>query len=75
MIPAANATSERTFLALRRVKTCLRSTMTQTRMNNPITLHVHKEGTDALDLKAHCKKGACLESFNFSCVVSKLNVY
>ena len=26
--------------------------MTQTRMNNLITLHVHKERTDALDLKA-----------------------
>ena len=25
--------------------------MTQTRMNNLITLHVHKEITDALDLK------------------------
>ena len=28
------------------------STLTQTRMNNRITLHVHKEKTDALDLKA-----------------------
>ena len=52
VIPAANATSERTFSALRRVKTYLRSTMTRTRMNNLITLHVHKERTDALDLKA-----------------------
>ena len=51
-IPAANATSERTFSALRRVKICLRSTMTQTRMNDLITLHVHKERKDALDLKA-----------------------
>ena len=52
VIPAADSTSERTFSALRRVKTYLRSTMTQTRMNNLITLHVHKERTDALDLKA-----------------------
>ena len=51
-IPPANATSERTFSALHRVKTYLRSTMTQTRMNNLITLHVHKERTDPLDLKA-----------------------
>ena len=50
--PATNATSERTFSALRRVKTYLRSTMTQTSMNNLITLQVHKERTDALDLKA-----------------------
>ena len=52
VIPAANATSERTFSALGRVKTYLRSTMTQTGMNNPITLHIHNERTDALDLKA-----------------------
>ena len=26
--------------------------MTQTRMDNLVTLHVHKEKTDALDLKA-----------------------
>ena len=52
VIPAANATSERTFSALRRVETYLRSTMTQTRMNNLIALHVHKERTDALDFKA-----------------------
>ena len=51
VIPAANATSERTFSALRRVKTYLRSALTQTRMNNLITLHVHEERTDALDLK------------------------
>ena len=48
VIPATNATSERTFSAL----TYLRSNMTQTRMNNLITLHLHKERTDALDLKA-----------------------
>ena len=54
VIPAAkfNATSERTFSALHKVKTNLRSTMTQTRMNNVITLHVHKERANPLDLKA-----------------------
>ena len=71
VIPAANATSERTFSALRRVKTYLKSTMTQARMNNLLTLHVHKERTDALDLKAIANEftvkkmndeGACLES-------------
>ena len=52
VIPVANATSERIFSALRRGKPYLRSTMAQTRMNNLITLHVHKERTDTLDLKA-----------------------
>ena len=83
VIPAANATSERTFSALRRVKTYLRSTMTQTRMDNLITLHVHKERTDALDLKAIAneftaineRRRCMFESFDFSCVVSKQNVY
>ena len=44
--------SERTFSALRRVKTYLRSTITQRRMNNLNTLHVHKERTGALELLA-----------------------
>ena len=48
-MPAANATSERTFSALRKIKTYLRSTMSQTRLNNLMTLHVHKLRTDALD--------------------------
>ena len=51
-IPAAKATSERILSALCRVNAYLRSTITQTRMDNLITLHVHKERTDALDLKA-----------------------
>lgn len=50
VIPASNAVSERSFSALRRVKTYLRSTMTQTRMNNLMVLHIHKENTDALDI-------------------------
>ena len=50
VIPATNATSERTFSALRRIKTYLRSTMTQARLNHLITLHVHKDRTDSLNL-------------------------
>ena len=56
VIPAVNATSERIFSALRIVKAYLRSSMTQMRMNNLITLHVHKKRTDALDLKAIANK-------------------
>jgi hypothetical protein len=51
VIPATNATSERSFSALRRIKTYLRSTMTQERLNNLMVLHIHKNRTDALDLK------------------------
>jgi len=49
VMPATNATSERSFSALRRVKSYLRSTMTQQRLNNLMVLHVHKERTDALN--------------------------
>lgn len=50
VMPATNASSERSFSALRRVKTYLRSTMTQSRLNHLMILHVHKEHTDKLDL-------------------------
>ena len=52
VMPATNATSERSFSALRRVKTYLRATMGQERLNYLMLLHVHKDRTDALDLKA-----------------------
>ena len=50
IMPATNATSERSFSALRRLKTYLRNTMTQQRLNNVMMLHVHKELTDEIDL-------------------------
>ena len=50
IVPASNATSERSFSALRRVKTYLRTTMTQERLNNLMFLHVHQERLDKLDL-------------------------
>ena len=49
-MPATNAVSERSFSALRRVKTYLRSTMKQTRLNHLMILHVHKDITDSLNL-------------------------
>ena len=52
IMPATNATSERSFIALCHVKTYLRSTMTQTRLNNFMLFHVHKDMTTALDLTA-----------------------
>ena len=52
VMPATNATSERSSSALRRLKTYLRTTMSQLRLNNLMVLHVHKELTDSLDLKS-----------------------
>ena len=51
LMPATNATSERSFSALRRVKTYLRSTMCQERLKYLMLLHVHKDRTDSLCIK------------------------
>ena len=50
VMPATNAVSERSFSTLRRIKTFLRSTMSQVRLNNIMTLHIHEDLTDNLDL-------------------------
>lgn len=49
-MPATNAVSERSFSSQGSVKTYLRSTMTQERLNNCMILTVHKEETDQLEL-------------------------
>ena len=49
-MPATNASSERTVSAMRRVKSCLRATMSQERLNLLMILHVHKDLTDKLNL-------------------------
>ena len=45
---ATNATSERTFSALRRIKSYRRSTMSQVRLNHLMVLQVHKALTDTI---------------------------
>ena len=55
--PATNAVSERSASALRRVKTYLRSTMSQVRLNNLLVLHAHKAKTDTLSISS------CLNEF------------
>ena len=49
LMPATNAVSERSASAMRRIKTYLRSTMTQCRLNNVMVLHIHKHLTDSLN--------------------------
>ena len=46
VMPATNASSERSFS----FKSYLRATMTQTRLNNIMILHVYKSNTDELNL-------------------------
>ena len=48
--PATSAAGERSFSSARRLKTWLRSTMTQTRFSNLTILNTHKERTDNLCL-------------------------
>ena len=52
VVPSTNAISERSFSVVRKVKTCLRSTMGQQRLNHLLLLHVHKHYTDKLDMVA-----------------------
>ena len=59
VMPATNATSERSFSACRRMKTYLRATMNQSRLNHLVILTVHKELTDMLDLSACAKEFVC----------------
>ena len=47
-IPVTTCTAERSFSCLRRIKTYLRSSMTEERLNNVILLHIE---TDQLDLQ------------------------
>ena len=49
-VPVTTATAERTFSTMRRIKTYLRSTMTQERLNHAMTLHIHKGQTDELNI-------------------------
>ena len=48
--PATSAAGERSFSSARRLKTWLRSTMTQTRFSNLTILNTHKQRTDKLCL-------------------------
>ena len=56
VMPATNAASKRSFSSFCRAKSCLRSTMTQLRLNNIMVLHVHSDLTDNLTLPMICEQ-------------------
>jgi len=56
VVPVSSAEAERGFSGLRRLKTWLRSTMTQARLNSVAVCHIHKEKLDMLDRKAIAKE-------------------
>lgn len=53
VIPVSSCTSERSFSALRRLKTYIRSTMSQPRLNDISLLHVHHDEELNLDIVAN----------------------
>ena len=56
VLPATNATSERSFSKLKLIKTYLRSSMTQKRLNHYMVLGIYKEHLDTIDLKELAKE-------------------
>ena len=52
VMPATNAISKISFSAMHRIKTYLRSTMSQSWLNAMTVLHIHKDLTDSLNLKS-----------------------
>ncbi len=59
VVPASSAEAERSFSALRCLKTWLRSSMSQTRLNSVAVCHVHRERMYNLDKKKLCQE--CVE--------------
>lgn len=55
-IPGSSCSNERSFSVLRRLKTYLRSTMLQNRLNHIDILHVYRDRTDELDLETLLNK-------------------
>ena len=56
VMPATNAASERSFSAMKRVKSYLRSTMGQARLNHLMTLNIYKHETEKIDLNVMATK-------------------
>ena len=52
LIPGTSCTAERSFSSLRRLKTYLRSSMKQKRLNHIAVLHLHKQYVDTIDIEA-----------------------
>ena len=54
--PASSAQAERSFSALRRLKTWLRSSMTEVRLNSVAVCHTHQQMLDSMDLTPLCSE-------------------
>lgn len=56
VVPTASAEAERSFSALRRLKTCLRSSMFQIRINNVAVCYIHKDILDKVSKENICQE-------------------
>uniref|UniRef100_A0A3Q3EIY1 DUF4371 domain-containing protein n=2 Tax=Kryptolebias marmoratus TaxID=37003 RepID=A0A3Q3EIY1_KRYMA len=54
VVPVSSSEAERSFSALRRLKTWLRTTMTQQRLNHVAVCHIHQDKLDILTKKSVC---------------------
>ena len=66
VIPGNSTTAERSFSSLRRLKTFLRSTMGQERLNSVMLLNTHHDATDSLDLVAVARDFVALNDYRRS---------
>ena len=55
-VPVSTATAERFFSSLRRLKTCLRSTMSQERLSATVVLNTYKDKTSNVDPRTVAQK-------------------
>ncbi|KAI4833262.1 hypothetical protein KUCAC02_016172 [Chaenocephalus aceratus] len=55
VVPCSSAEAERSFSALRRLKTWLRSSMSQRRLNNVGVCHIHQDKLDQVDIEEICQ--------------------
>ena len=58
VLPATDAQSERVFSSLKRIKTYLRNSMSQARLNHLMLMNIHKEETDQMSLAEVANKFA-----------------
>jgi hypothetical protein len=59
-IPITNVSAERSFSALKRIKTYLRNTMRQTRLTSLALIHIEKELSNSLDFNKLIDKFASI---------------
>ena len=65
-VPVTSSTSERSFSALRQIKTYLRNTMTQEKLNQSMLCYVHSDRTDAIDFFEAAKEFASANDNDFN---------